>query len=199
MMRRFEAPVDKAAIGRVLATITINLDSGILDGVFRLAPGVDASTLDAAQHDAIKQMLHKRWGAAVGTLLGFLKALVQRRERSRESRALKRVQKSPKAHQFACELLRAIDPSAVRGNNLKHLFLLPKDLAWASDEFIAGQMLPEFYRATFGKRPTMTRNKNGMSESIHFVQAVLREVGIAYKPESIISAMFSAKKRRRRR
>jgi hypothetical protein len=71
--------------------------------------------------------------------------------------------------------------------------------AW-TNERIAGEYLPaQFW--TFTKRPTKTRPSETTrgGETVRFVWAVMRELGILYAPESIIRAMQDANKKRRRR
>jgi hypothetical protein len=74
LSRTIGAPVDDGAVDRVLATVDLAGTTGIL------APGVEAAKLDAATAAQIKRL---RWGGEVRSILGFLTAMVRRRELSK--------------------------------------------------------------------------------------------------------------------
>ena len=79
-------PVDDAAIDRILATIDLAGTSAIL------APGVEASTLDAAHAAKIKRL---SWSGQVRSMLSFLTAMVRRRKLS-TAKARKKLTKAVK-------------------------------------------------------------------------------------------------------
>jgi hypothetical protein len=186
LLYRFAAPVDDAAIDRVLATFSLAGITGIL------ARNVDAATLDEKTAAKIKRL---RWGGAVKTMLGFLTAIVQRRERAA---VLKRGRKSPVARQFARSVLKFLEPASDDELFDRLLREAAQAREW-TNERIAGEYLPQQYRAISGKEPSMPRRSDEMSEAVQFIQVVMREVGIRYSHESIIAAKTAAKKPKRRR
>jgi hypothetical protein len=179
LLRRFAAPIDVAAVDRILATVSLANTTGVL------APGVDAATLDEVTAAEIKRA---RWGGAVGTMMGFLMAIVARRREMSKSQALARVRKSPRAMKTVQAVLRYLDPSSDDKLPERMLWHM-KDAQWWTTERIVGEFLPAQYQAIFGKWPAMTRG----GEHVKFIQAVLGEIGIHYADESIIRALQDAK------
>jgi hypothetical protein len=191
------APIDEAAVDRILKIISLVGTTGIL------APDVDAETLDEAIAAEIKRV---RWGGALRTSLGFLTAIVRRRSNASLARKeIARLKKAVSKAEIALRELEELDQGndatlALAAAALARLQDNIKE-AWDwSDERIAGEFLPALY-GIFGKRPKITRpGKTGHSgETVRFVQAVMGELGIVYSRESIIRAMTGAKKPKRRR
>jgi hypothetical protein len=197
--RLIGAPVDDAAIDRVLATVDLTGTTGIL------TPGTEVAKLDAETAAEIKRGI---WGGEVRSTLSFLAATVRRRRLS-TSQARKKVATAAKALSNAKIMLRH-DPAIEAAFALAGLALdrVQENLADArswTTERIVGEFLPQQYRGMiFGKQPKMTRPSMAgeelrISETMRFIQAVLSELGISYSTESIIAAMQAAKKERRYR
>ncbi len=190
----FGVAVDKAAVDRILPIISLTGTTGVL------APGVDATALDAETAAAIKRTL---WGGELLTILQFLACIVERRKLS-TPKALEKVRKASSAGLSATDIaLKVLDPVSPDKLTAHVLQLMEHSREW-TNEVIAGEFLPAQYSAIFWKRPTMTRG----GEAVRFVQAVMRELGIKvvykgkrrdYSEESIISAMTKARKPKRRR
>jgi hypothetical protein len=73
-----------------------------------------------------------------------------------------------------------------------------------TNEYIAGSYLPKSYTQIFGveattTRPKVVRGEVRKSETMRFIQAFLRELGISYADESVISAIQASKKPKRYR
>jgi hypothetical protein len=210
--RMIGAPVDDAAIDRILATVDLTGTTGIL------APGVEAATLNAGQASAIKRT---RWQGEVRSMLSFLAAMVRRRKLN-TSQARKKVATTAKALLQAKTVLKD-DPAFEAALALAEMALnrvrenLVDARAWTTER-IVGEFLPKQYLGMiFGKQPKMTRpsvarlsdktsrlrprlgEKLRISETMRFIQAVLSELEISYSRESIIAAMQAAKKEKRYR
>jgi hypothetical protein len=217
LSRTIGAPVDDAAIDRILATVDLAGTAGILAESYEAAkPDLDGSTRIFAEGKETNKLSGsqvaeiKRWrrGGSVCSMLSFLKATVRQREMStlRTRKAIVTAKASLSSGAMAT--LRS-DPSYDASLKLAEMAIdrLQESLegarAW-TDERIAGEYLPNQYHGIFGKRPKMTRRKFvgeevHISEAIRFIQAVLDELGISYQEESIISAMQAAKKPKRYR
>jgi hypothetical protein len=200
--RSIGAPVDDAAIDRILATVDLADTTAIL------APGVDAAKFDAATSAEIKRM---RWGGEIRSMLSFLTAMVRRRKLN-TPQASRKMAKLAKALCEAKTVLKN-DHANEAALALAEMALdrLQENMKGARDwtnERIAGEFLPAQYW-TFTKRPKMTRPKMTrprlaggavqVGETLKFIQAVLNELGIEYERETIIRAMQDAKKPKRHR
>ena len=188
------APVDDTAIDRILSSVDLIGTTGIL------MPGVEAEKLNAVTAAAIKR---GRWGGEIRSMLSFLTAMLRRRELS-TSQARTKIAKLANALSDATFVKLRNDPAneaalALAEMALRRLQEIMKDARAWTNERIAGEYLPLQYW-TFTKRPTMSRKSKKVpsgSETVRFVQAVMRELGISYSEESIIRAMKDAKKPRR--
>jgi hypothetical protein len=196
------APVEDAAIERVLATVNL------MDTIGILVPGVDPAKLDQKTAAEIKWL---RWAGGVGKTLSLLRAVMQRREAApalvRLRKAVAHKQETPSVQALRASL-KLLDPMSddkllermLEDTQPPHVHrgaLAPPGravilgLAWSNEQFV--QYLLEQYRVIFGKQPKITRG----GEAVKFIQTAMREAGIKYKVESIIGAMRSAKKPRR--
>ncbi len=194
--RSIGAPVDDAAIDRILATVD-------LAGTTTILAGVEAAKLDPATAAKIK---HARWYGEMRSMLSFLTAMVRRRNLNTRQ-AGKKMAKLEKALSEAKTVLKT-DPAYEAALVLaeKALDRLQENMgdamAWTKER-IAGEYLPQQYW-TFTKRPKMTRPKLtggnvAEGETVRFIQVVMTELKIPYARESIIRAMQDAKKPKRLR
>ena len=195
--RSIGAPVDDAAVDRILATVD-------LAGTTAIRPGVDVAGIATATAAAIKR---RRWGGEMRMMLSFLKAKVRRKNLS-TPQIRKKIESLAQALSKTKTALET-EPAYKAAITLAEMAIhrLKEDLdssrAW-TNELITGQYLPAQYW-TF-KRPKKTRarldRERGSiveAETVGFIQAVLKELEISYSRESIISAMQGANKAKRKR
>jgi hypothetical protein len=184
------APVDDAAVDRILATVDLAGTTAVL------AQGVKAQNLDPATAVAFKR---RRWGAEIRSTLSFLTTMVRCRKLNTQ-RARKKLTKLEDAFSEAKPLLK-IDPSTEAALGLVEMGL---DLLRANMEdgqiftnaCIASEYLPRQYW-TFTKPPKMTRpsRKQPMGgEALRYSEAVLKELRITYARDSIVRAWQDANK-----
>lgn len=197
LSRTIGAPVDDAAIDRILATVDLADATAIL-------PGVDVAMIDTVTAAAIKR---QRWGGEMGRMLSFLKAMVRRRNLS-TPQICKKIENLAQALSKAKTALKT-EPAYEAAITLAEMAIhdLQEDLKaskhWKNERLV-GQFLASQYW-TF-KRPKKTRarldRERGRiveAETVRFIQPVLKELGISYARESIISAMQGANKPTRKR
>ncbi len=181
----FGVAVDKAAVDRILPIISLTGTTGVL------APGVDATALDAETAAAIKRTL---WGGELLTILQFLACIVERRKLS-TPKTREKVRKASSARLSAADIvLKVLDPMSHDKLTARVLQLMDDSRGWTNG-VIAGEFLPAQYSVLFWKRATMTRG----GETVRFISTVMSELGICYSEESIIRAMQDVKKTKRRR
>ena len=189
LSRTVGAPVDEKAIDRILEVIELAGKTGIL------AEGFDPATLDLSTTVEIKRF---RWGADVRWMLSFLTARIHQRKLStlRTRRAIAKAKKLLSSNEIA--VLRS-DQAYDAALKLAEMALerVQESLENArtlTDGRIAGQVLPKYYTQISSKKAVTTRKKIvdltiRKSETMSFIQAVLKELHISYSDETIISLM----------
>jgi hypothetical protein len=191
--RSIGAPVDKAAIDRILETIDLAGKKAFL------IPDPGAVKVGVADAAKVKYFC---WGEQIRSDLGFLTAVMRRRKLNTRQ-AIKKTENIAKKMSEIKTVLKT-DPAYEAALLLAEEALVrlqenTYDANTYTNERIAGGYLPKSYQHIFGVKATMTRSKEGISEAIRFIQAFLRELGISYEVESIISAMQASKKTKRKR
>jgi hypothetical protein len=197
--RKVGGRIDEAAINRILETLSLVGTEGIL------LEGVDARKLDPAIATEIK-WLH--WGGPIAGALQLLTNHIaceaRERRKASELRARKKVARALKALSEARIALREVglgDETKLGAAATTLAFFRDniKGTRW-TNERIAGEFLPSLYRIS-GKPPKLTRpsRTKHSGETVRFIQAFMRELGIKYSKESIIRAMQDAKKPKRPR